>query len=83
MGKRNGKREREKVSRLAGPGGVFGPARRERTRGRVGRRGGPLGPPAGRRHGDGAVARAHMPGRGGLTAFERRRGRSRPGFDRR
>jgi hypothetical protein len=33
-----GKGERERVSQLAGPGGVFGPAERERARGRVGRR---------------------------------------------
>jgi hypothetical protein len=47
--------------------------------------GGPLGPPAGETAGNGAVARAHMPGRGrGLTAFERRRGGgSRPEFGRR
>jgi hypothetical protein len=38
MGKGNGKRKRERVSQLAGPGGVFGPAERERARGRVGRR---------------------------------------------
>jgi hypothetical protein len=33
-----GKGKRKRVSQLAGPGGVFGPAERERARDRVGRR---------------------------------------------
>jgi hypothetical protein len=44
--------------------------------------GGPLDPPVGETtwgwHGDGAVARAHMPEEGGLTAWNGDRGRREP-----
>jgi hypothetical protein len=80
-GKKEMGKEKEKGFLASWAGGCFWPSR---ARARAAAwAGGPLGPPAGRRHGDGTVARAHLPGRGGLMAFERRRGgRSRPGFDR-
>jgi hypothetical protein len=74
MGKRNGKRKCFSASWAEG--GVFGPAERERARSHVGKR--PTRPPAEEtawgRHGDGAVARAHMLEEGGLTAGNSDRG---------
>jgi hypothetical protein len=61
----NGKKKWEKKKKreflLAGPGGDFGPSRRERARAA----GSPLGPSAGETAGNDAVARAHTSARGG------------------
>jgi hypothetical protein len=63
-------KEKEKEFLASWAGGCFWPSRaRARATAWAG---GSLGPPVERRRGDGAVARAHMLGRGGgLKAFER------------
>jgi hypothetical protein len=71
-----GKAKRKRVSQLAGPGGSFWPSRARASA--AAWVGGPLGPPVGEtawgRREDGAVARAHMPEEGGLTAWNGDRG---------
>jgi hypothetical protein len=87
MGKRNGKRKKEKEFQVNRAGGDFGLVGRRRVRGRVGRRptrpasgGDGMGTAQGQRRGVGPHAR----GRGGLMAWHGDGGRgSRPGFDRR
>jgi hypothetical protein len=70
IGKGNGKRKKKKGFSASWAGGSFWPSR---ARARAAAwAGGPLGPPVGETawgwRGDGAVARAHMPEEGGLTA---------------
>jgi hypothetical protein len=66
MGKRNEKRKRKRVFLLAEPGGFLAHLGMSA---RAGAAGGPAGPTARETAGDGAVAWAHMPARGGgLTA---------------
>jgi hypothetical protein len=61
MGKRNGKRKRKRISFPCGPGGIFGPHGRGRSRGRGWR---PSWPScAGETAEDGVEARAHQPAR--------------------
>jgi hypothetical protein len=73
MGKRNGKRKREKVSQLAEPG-CFWPSR-ARARARSHGQAAHSAHQWGRRRGDDAVARAHMPEEGGADGAKQRRGR--------
>jgi hypothetical protein len=71
-----GKGKKKRNSRLTGPGG-FQPGRAWARAAAWA-----CGPPAGRRHGDGAVARAHMPEEVGADDVNGDGGgRSRPGFD--
>jgi hypothetical protein len=58
MGKRNGKRKRERIFQLAGPGGISAHQARARARGRACD---PAGPAV---RGDDVVARARTPERG-------------------
>jgi hypothetical protein len=61
-GKKKWENKKERVFLLAGSGGDFGPPGHERACASAA--GGPAGPSVRETAGDGAVAQAHMPGRG-------------------